>query len=358
MDFSDKSSPVREGQSFDTQKLEAYLAANVPGGGALTVEQFPRGFSNLTYLIRVGDRELVLRRAPPGVKIKSAHDMGREFKILSHLSAVWPKAPRPIVHCQDESIVGTEFYVMERVKGIILRARAPEGLELGPARMKAMSESLIDTLAEIHTLDYVACGLGDLGKPEGYVERQLRGWTDRYRKAQTDEVPTFEKVGEWLFAHQPKESGGALIHNDFKYDNVVLDSETVSRVIAVLDWEMATIGDPLMDLGTTLAYWIEANDPPVFQVMQFGLTNLPGNLTRTELVARYGERTGKSVDNVLYYYVYALYKLAVVAQQLYRRYKEGLTKEERYAMMLEGVRAVTGAALVAVDKGRIDRLSE
>jgi aminoglycoside phosphotransferase (APT) family kinase protein len=356
MSFLDQPSKVREGQGFSTEALKAHLAtAGIEGD--IEIQQFGRGFSNLTYLLKAGHRELVLRRAPPGVKIKSAHDMSREFKILSRLSKVWKKVPAPLLICEDESVIGSSFYVMERVRGVILRQKTPPGLELTPERMKRISESTIDTLAEIHTLDYKAAGLHDLGKPEGYVERQLTGWTDRYRKAQTDEVPTFEEVGKWLFANQPKESGASLIHNDFKYDNVVLD-EGASEVIAVLDWEMATVGDPLMDLGTTLGYWVEADDPPVFQVMIFGPTNLPGNLTRTEIVDRYQAKTGREVKDPVFYFVYALYKLSVVAQQLYKRYKDGLTKEERYAPMLEGVRAITAAAAHAIDKGRIDRLAQ
>jgi aminoglycoside phosphotransferase (APT) family kinase protein len=368
-DFTDQPSAVREGQSFDVGALAAWLREHVEGldEGDAAVAQFGRGYSNLTYLVRFGDRELVVRRAPPGVKIKSAHDMGREFKILSHLARVWPKAPRAIACSGDESIIGTPFYVMERVRGVILRARTPAGLALGEARMRRISEATIDTLAAIHSLAYGAAGLGDLGKPEGYVERQIRGWTDRYTKAKTDDVPDFDRLGAWLFANMPKESGASLIHNDFKYDNVILDADWMANdtaddgrdpVRAVLDWEMATVGDPLMDLGTTLGYWIEPDDPPVFQVMVFGPTNLAGNLRRTEVVRRWSAKTGRDASNILYYYAYALYKLAVVAQQLYKRYKDGLTKEERYAPMLEGVRAVTRAALVAVDKGRIDRLGE
>jgi aminoglycoside phosphotransferase (APT) family kinase protein len=358
-DWTDQPAPVRDGQSLDLATLDPYLRAHIDGlHGALEVEQFGRGYSNLTYLLRAGDRELVLRRAPPGVKIKSAHDMGREFRILSRLAPVWPKVPRPLIHCEDESVVGTPFYVMERVRGVVLRAKVPDGLELGEERMRRISEATIDTLAEIHLLDYRAAGLGDLGKPEGYVARQVNGWADRYRKAQTDDVPQVEELGAWLRASMPPDSGSALIHNDFKYDNIVLDVESLSRVVAVLDWEMATVGDPLMDLGTTLGYWIEPDDPPVFQVMVFGPTNRPGNLRRIDLVRRYEERTGRDVSSVLYYYACALYKLSVVAQQLYRRYKDGLTREERYAAMLEGVRAVSSAALHAVAKGRIDRLAE
>ena len=374
-DFSDQPTPVREGQRFDTERLEPWLRERVPAlpEGAPTVAQFGRGFSNLTYLISFGSgsgagaRELVLRRAPPGVKIKSAHDMGREFRILSHLANVWTKSPRPLASCDDASLIGTPFYVMERVRGVILRALVPSGLVLDADTMRRVSEAAVDTLAEIHTIDWRAraTGLGDLGKPEGYVERQVTGWAERYRKAQTDEVPQMNELARWLAERRPAEPGvlgATLVHNDFKYDNVVLgeDPSRDARVVAVLDWEMATIGEPLMDLGTTLGYWIEKDDPPVFQVMVFGPTNLPGNLTRSEIVRRYAAKTGRAIDEggVLYYYAFALYKLAVVAQQLYRRYKDGLTTEARYAPMLEGVRAVSSAAIVAIEKGRIDRLNE
>ncbi len=375
-DWTDAPSPVREGQSFDLTALASYFAEHAPElTGPIVVDQFGRGYSNLTYLLRVGEgareRELVLRRAPPGVKIKSAHDMGREFRILSHLAPVWPKAPRPLLLCEDAAIIGSPFYVMERVRGVILRARVPAGLQLGEARIRRISEATIDTLAEIHALDFAAAGLRDLGKPEGYVERQVKGWAERYKKAQTDEVPDFERLSAWLFANMPEQSGATLVHNDFKYDNIILDSawmgaplgpgETAPSgdpVRAVLDWEMATLGDPLMDLGTTLGYWVEADDPPVFQVMVFGPTNLPGNLRRMDLAQRYAERTGRDVSNVLYYYAFALFKLAVVAQQLYRRYADGLTQDARMAAMLEGVRALTVAAMQAVAKGRIDRLGQ
>ncbi len=360
-EFTDQPSAVREGQGIDPAALGDWLAKNLPGyaGDSVSIEQFGRGYSNLTYLVRSGPHELVLRRAPPGVKIKSAHDMGREFRILSALAGVpgWTKTPKPLAACEDESVLGSQFYVMERVRGVILRAKPPKGLVLSPDVMRRVSEATIDTLAEIHNLDWRAAGLEGLGKPEGYVRRQVEGWTERYRKAQTDEVPQFEELGKWLLAHLPADSPPALIHNDFKYDNVVLD-ERLSSVVSVLDWEMATVGDPLMDLGTTLGYWIEPDDPPVFQLTVFGPTNLPGNLRRSELVARYAEKTGRDVGDVLFYYANALYKLAVVAQQLYKRWKDGLTKEDRYAVMLAGVQAVTSSALVAIEKGRIDRLGE
>jgi aminoglycoside phosphotransferase (APT) family kinase protein len=356
----DQPTPVRAGQGFDAAALAAWLRPRVEGlegQGPPELLQFGRGFSNLTYLARFGERELVVRRAPLGVNIKSAHDMGREFRILSALAPSWPKAPRPLAHCEDATVIGTPFYVMERVRGVILRAKVPEGLTLDAPTMRAVSEATCDTLAEIHNLDWKAVGLGDLGKPQGYVERQVKGWAERYTKARTDDVPQVNRLGAWLEEHRPTESGATLVHNDFKYDNVVL-SPDLARVLAVLDWEMATIGDPLMDLGTTLGYWIEPDDPPVFQVTVFGPTNRPGNLTRVQLAERWSRASGRDASNVLFYYAFALFKLAVVAQQLYRRYVDGHTKEERYAMMIEGVRAVATSALVAVDKGRIDRLGE
>jgi aminoglycoside phosphotransferase (APT) family kinase protein len=362
-DSFDQPSPVRQGQEFDVGQLVSWLRAHagVSLDGEAELLQFGRGYSNLTYLVRArdaaGEREIVVRRAPPGVSIKTAHDMGREHRILSALAPAWPRAPRPLAHCDDPSVIGTPFYAMERVRGVILRARVPAGVVLSEDAMRAASRAACDTLAEIHNLDWRAVGLGDLGKPEGYVERQVRGWAERYRTARTDDVPQVEKLGAWLAEHRPADSGAALVHNDFKYDNLVLSGD-LTQVLAVLDWEMATIGDPLMDLGTALGYWIQADDPPVFQVAVFGPTTQPGNLTRVEIVERWSRATGRDAGNVLFYFAFALFKLAVVAQQLYKRYVDGHTKEERYAGMLEGVRAVASAALVAVDKGRIDQLGE
>jgi aminoglycoside phosphotransferase (APT) family kinase protein len=359
----DQPTVVRPESSFDVGALAAWLGPRVPGlQGAPELLQFGRGFSNLTYLVRFPGRELVVRRAPPGINIKSAHDMGREFRILHALAPVWSKVPRPIAHCDDASVIGTPFYVMERVRGVILRAQEPgsrsDGLVLDEPTMRRLSESACDTLAEIHQLDWRAAGLGELGKPEGYVERQVRGWAERYRKAKTDDVPSVERLGVWLEEHRPAESGATLVHNDFKYDNVVLAAD-LSGVTAVLDWEMATIGDPLMDLGTALGYWIDPGDRPLLEGRSvFGPTNLPGNLSRTQLVERWSRATGRDPSNIVFYYAFALFKLAVISQQLYKRYVDGLTREERYSYMLGSVRSVTTTALVAVDKKRIDRLAE
>jgi len=354
----DQPTPVRSDASFDVAALAAWLRQREGGlEGEPELLQFGRGFSNLTYLVRFGTRELVVRRAPPGVNIRSAHDMGREFRILHALAPTWAKAPRPIAYCEDAAVIGTPFYVMDRFRGVILRARVPDDLVLDEPVMRRVSEATCDTLAEIHMLDYRAVGLDALGKPEGYVERQVRGWGERWRKARTEDVPQIEKLGAWLEERRPPDSGATLVHNDFKYDNVVLAPD-MTRVIGVLDWEMATIGDPLMDLGTALGYWIERDDPPVFQVMAFGPTNLPGNLTRTQFVERWSRTTGRDAKDVLFYYAFALFKLGVVAQQLYKRYVDGLTKDDRFSAMLAGVQAVATAALVAIEKNRIDRLAE
>ena len=355
-DVIDSARAVRQGEDLDTVPLETYLKAHIPGlDGALVVEQFPSGYSNLTYLIRVGERELVLRRPPFGANIKSAHDMGREYKILSHLVDAYPKVPRPLVYCEDAAVLGAPFYVMERVKGVILRATPPAGVDLSPGPMRAISEASVDNLAAIHALDPSTVGLGDLGRPEGYVGRQVAGWIGRYEKAKTDEIPALDRTARWLTDHQPPESGATLIHNDYKYDNLVLDPADTSRIVAVLDWEMATVGDPLMDLGTTLGYWVEADDPYELQAMRFGCTTVPGNLNREEVAQCYALRSGRDVPeaNAVFYYVFGLYKIAVISQQIYARFKAGLTKDERFGLLIYAIQAIGGASVEATEKGRL-----
>jgi aminoglycoside phosphotransferase (APT) family kinase protein len=351
---TDQAQGVRKGEELDLARLEPYLTARIEGlTGPLEVTQFPRGHSNLTYLVRSGDRELVLRRPPFGSKVKSAHDMGREHRILDRLHAVFPQAPRPLVYCDDEAVLGATFYVMERIQGVILRKDFPPGLDMPPARVRALDEALIDTLAALHGLDHAAAGLADLGKPEGYVERQVSGWTKRYYGSQTDPIPVIEQVGRWLAEHMPAESGAALIHNDYKLDNVVLDPLDPTRIIGVLDWEMSTVGDPLMDLGTTLSYWLEPGDDESLQLIRWAPTTAPGSLTRAELAARYGEKTGRDVSNALYYYVFGLFKTAVVLQQIYYRYKQGLTQDPRFAPLIMAVNILATAADRAMSAGRL-----
>src|SRR5829696_7167747 len=255
-EFVDQSRVVRQGEELPNERLLEYLTPHLSGLEApLIVEQFPAGFSNLTYLLRAGDRELVLRRPPIGAKIKTAHDMGREYRILSHLYPVYNKVPRPLVFCEDEEILGAPFYVMERVKGIILRAQPPRGMELSPEVMHGLSETFVENLAEIHEVDYEAAGLGDLGSPQGYVTRQVEGWTKRYHNARTDDVQAIEKLSDWLLQHLPADSArAALIHNDYKYDNLVLSPRDLGSVVTVLDWEMATFDDPLMHFCSSRGY--------------------------------------------------------------------------------------------------------
>jgi len=353
MKIVDQAAPVRRGEELDTARLQAYLLTHLAGvNGALTVEQFPSGFSNLTYLLRLGEQELVLRRPPFGANIKSAHDMGREYRVLSGLYAIYAKVPRPLLYCEDESVIGAPFYVMERLRGIILRGQGDVATNLTPALMRRIGEAVIDNLAALHTLDFTAAGLGDLGKPQGYVARQIEGWTKRYRAAQTDEIAEIETLVGWLATTMPGESSASLIHNDYKFDNLMLNPADLTEIVAVLDWEMCTIGDPLMDLGTTLGYWIELGDPPVMQTM-LGLTASPGNLTRQEVVARYALASGRAVENPLFYYLYGLLKIAVIVQQIYARYRRGLTQDERFAGLYAVVRACGQRGVTALARDSI-----
>ena len=355
---TDSTRPVRHGEEIDAAALGAWLAGHLPAtdGAALTVEQFPGGHSNLTYLLRMGDRELVLRRPPFGSQVKTAHDMGREYRVLSRLWTVYPKAPRALVLCDDPAVIGAPFYLMERKTGIVLRhQKAPAGSDLGPEQMRRISEAAVDGLAELHAVDYEAAGLSDLGRPAGYVERQVSGWTERWRGSRTDDVPDVDRAAAWLADHLPGETGAALLHNDYKYDNLVLTPD-LGSIDAVLDWEMATIGDPLMDLGTSLGYWIDPDDDLALRTLPAGPTTLPGNLSRSEVVERYAAASGRDVSGILFYYVFGLLKIAVIAQQIYYRYKRGLTSDERFAAMIGAVRLLGRTAGQAIDKGRIDRL--
>jgi aminoglycoside phosphotransferase (APT) family kinase protein len=358
--FLDASAPVRPGEELDRERLAAYLAAELGQSGngvassaPVTVEQFPQGFSNLTYLVRHGDQDYVLRRPPFGNQVKSAHDMGREFHVLSKLAAVYDLAPKPVLYCTDESILGAPFFLMERRRGVILRRKMPREFQPDAETFRRLGTAFIDNLARLHALDYGAAGLGDLGKPLGYVERQVNGWIDRYERAKTDDFATMDQVAAWLRAHRPAESGAALIHNDYKFDNIVLDEKDLARIVAVLDWEMCTVGDPLMDLGCTLAYWIQADDVADLHHFVPGPTNLPGNLTRVELIDRYAEKSERDVKDVVFYYGFGLYKLAVIIQQIYARFARGFTQDPRFADMNKQVLSLSRAAVLAIENGRI-----
>lgn len=355
--WTDKPTQIRKGEKPNIENLEPYLLEYLAGAsGKLVIDQFPGGFSNLTYRLQMGEEQYVLRRPPYGAKIKSAHDMSREYRILSHLEKVYPKAPKPLLYCEDEAVLGAPFYVMERVNGVILRPKMPQDMIPDAVTMKGIAHSLVDTFAELHAVDYEAAGLGDLGRPEGYVERQVKGWTKRYFKAKTDEIPAMESVAKWLADNMPNEGKPSLIHNDFKYDNMVLAADDWTKVIAVLDWEMATLGDPLMDLGTSIGYWINANDPPFMLKMQLSPTVLPGNPTRGEIVQLYAEKSGRDMSNIVFYYVYGLFKIAVIVQQIYYRYKMGYTSDNRFAHLIDAVKGCGAVAHRAIEKKKIEDL--
>ncbi|MCB9234134.1 MAG: phosphotransferase family protein [Bacteroidia bacterium] len=351
----DKATQVREGENLAEQEIKACLEHQLGQKfREIEIQQFPGGYSNLTYLIRLDEQEFVLRKPPRGANIKSAHDMGREFKVLSLLKPVYPFVPSPVLYEESSELLGAPFYVMERVKGIILRNRPPKGIDLQPELMGKISRATIDHLASLHSLDLEKSGLADFGKPEGYVQRQVEGWVKRYFNAETDEVGGMNAAAEWLQANIPSASQAAFIHNDFKYDNLVLDPIDLSRIIAVLDWEMATVGDPLMDLGTSLAYWIEAKDSDALK--PFSLTWLPGNLTREEAVERYADKMGLKDRNMLFYYVFGSFKVGVIAQQIYARFKQGFTKDPRFGMLIHSVRACGQNAQLAIQFNRISNL--
>lgn len=341
----DKARPVRAGEELDLAKLSEFLRFPVE---TLFVEQFPGGHSNLTYLVRSGADEYVLRRPPFGSKVKSAHDMGREVAVLSKLAPVYSLAPKVIAYEETGTVLGAPFYLMERRHGVILRKDAPAD----QATIERICNLLVDALVELHAVDFKAAGLGDFGKPDGYVERQVTGWSDRYLKSQTDDIAAMTSVAAWLAANRPPESGAALIHNDFKFDNVIFDPE-LERITGVLDWEMSTIGDPLMDLGTAISYWAEARDGGVFQSGLFGITTKPGFPPRTAIAQRYFERSGRRTDHLVFYYVFGLFKTAVVLQQIYYRFAKGLTQDQRFAPFIMIVRAMSDLAQKSIDSGEI-----
>jgi aminoglycoside phosphotransferase (APT) family kinase protein len=278
--------------------------------------------------------------------------MKREYTILKALKPFYPYCPEPLAYTEDPSILGCPFYIMERLRGIILRKNLPAGLAFTPREMQQLCETLLDVLVELHQIDYHKAGLEDLGRPQGYIRRQVEGWSKRYRNAHTDDAPDFEAVMAWLAAEMPSDTTTpTIIHNDYRFDNVVLDENTPQNIIGVLDWEMATVGDPLMDLGNTLAYWVQADDPEESQLMRLMPTHLEGALTRRELVSRYMEKTGRATDDFAFYSAFGLFRLAVIAQQIYYRYYHGQTKDERFKMLIFGVHVLEKAANRVMNEG-------
>jgi len=355
MSVIDTTAPVRAGEQLDLGRLETFLSKSLTGfARPVSIEQFPGGHSNLTYLVRAGGREFVLRRPPHGTTVAAAHDMAREYRILARLHRVFPKAPQPVVMCEDEGVLGAPFYLMKRIPGVIYRAKKPDGFALTPHRVRDACYEFVETLADLHCVDYKAAGLQELYKGPGYLERQLAGWEKRWAGAQTGPNPDMERALPWLKEHKPAaDYAAAIIHNDFKFDNLVYDAETGTKLVGVLDWEMATVGDPLSDFAVMLTTWIERKDANETSVSASFMCRETGALTREEIMRTYARRTGFDLSNLLWYYVLALYKGAVIIQQIYYRYHHGLTKDERFARMGDITKALASRAAQAIESGNI-----
>lgn len=333
---------VRAEDTIDVEAVAAWLRSVTPHDATVLagvdlgdddnpvipeVRQYNGGASNLTYLLRYPGADLVLRRPPAGAKARGAHDMDREYRVQAALRPVYPLVPRMVGFCSDQTVIGSEFYVMERLHGTILRKDLPRELRMDRVTTRRLSEAAVDALADLHSVDVNAAGLEDLDRGDGYVRRQVEGWSARYRRARTPDVPDFAPVMKWLSANQPQDVEHCLIHNDFRFDNLVLDPDDVTSVVGVLDWEMATIGDPLMDLGGAMAYWVQDNDGPVFRAFRRQPTHAPGMLTREQVVERYTRRMGLEVskEQWRFYEIFGLFRLAVIAQQINHRYFHGQT---------------------------------
>ncbi len=322
----DLEKPQRKGEELDMDRLLPWMAERIDDlEGNPEVTQFSGGASNWTYRLRFKDRDLILRRAPLGKKAKGAHDMPREFFLQQKLKLHFPYVPEMIAVCEDEEVLGSTFYIMERLEGIILRKNPPAEINWDPHLVKDICLSFWDKMIALHQIDYRKKGLSDLGKGEGYIERQVIGWSKRYANAKTWNVPSGRKVMKWLEQNMPQEGILCVTHNDFRLDNVVLDHTNPSRILGVLDWELASIGDPLMDLGNSLAYWVEEDENFFIKSIRRQPSNMPGMLRRKEIVDYYSQKTGREIDDFRFYRIYGLFRLAGIAQQIYYRYSKGYT---------------------------------
>ena len=355
MGIIDKAGTIRSGEEIDPVAIKKFLKENVADlTGDITITQFPSGFSNLTYMIDMGGRQMVLRRPPIGAKVKAGHDMGREYKVLKALNPVFPLCPEPLAYSEDTSIIGAPFFIMEKLSGIILRKDIPKELGFSKKQAKQLCINLIDLLADIHGIDVKKAGLDFIGKPTGYVKRQVDGWSQRYQKAKTKDAPDCKIIMEWLKDKMPQDTDHpTIVHNDYKLDNVVLDPGRPEKIIGILDWEMTTYGDPLMDLGNSLAYWVEKNDPDEIQMMRTMPTNMPGALTRQEILEYYEKQTGRSTRQFDFYYCFGLFRLIVIAQQIYYRYYHKITDNKRFAMLIFVVIALEKSARKLIESSEL-----
>ena len=340
MTASKDSTAVRAGEELDLTALDSYLrqqlsaqASDFEPTATVEIEQFPGGHSNLTYLIRYGSQEFVLRRPPVGPVAPTAHDMPREYKLLSVINPRFPLAPKPVLLCEDESIIGVPFYLMERRRGFIVRFEVPSQIGENLESRRRLSEAVIDTLVALHAVDIYSSGIVNIGKPEGFVTRQVHGWADRWQRSKTSEIAEMDQVIHWLVERIPPDpiGGAAIVHNDFKLDNIMLDADDPARVVAVLDWEMCTVGDPLVDLGLFLGYWTMKGGTGAGKNNSLrAVTNEPGWMTRQEIIDQYETRTKRDLSAIVFYETFARFKVAVVIQQIYFRYLKGQTRDERF----------------------------
>ena len=350
---------IRPGEEFALEKLKTYLSENNINTNNLSIKQFPSGYSNLTYFLKSSSKEFVLRRPPFGAKsLQGGHDMFREYNVLKNLKSQFPKVPDVYLYCDNNEIIGAPFYLMERVEGYIIRPNLQQKDSPGKEVIQNVSKSLVSSLVELHNVDIDQANLNELGNINGYVKRQVEGWIKRYNHSKTDSIENMDFIASWLHENQPLEVQGSIVHNDFKYDNLVLDKDNHSKITAVLDWEMATIGDPFMDLGTTLGYWVDKNDLPELKLFQLSATTLEGNPTREGILELYEKKSGKNITNPVFYYVFGLFKIAVIAQQIYFRYKKGYTKDRRFSLLNLAVMSLSVMAKQAIIKNRLSDLFE
>ena len=356
---SSDTRPVRASEQLDWGALENYvrerlatvLELQFDAALPMTVEQFPGGHSNLTYLLRFGNQEFVMRRPPFGPVPPKAHDMAREYRILEAVHPVYWLAPRPLVLCEDTSVTGSTFYVMERRRGLVVRTKEPPELADKPRARRRASDAMVNALADLHNVDIAAHGLVALGKPVGFVERQVRGWSERWKGSKTSELPEMDVLASWLAERLPRDPlRPTLVHGDFKLDNVMLDQHDIGHVVAVFDWEMSAVGDPLVDLGILLAYWVHVSTASQRDAVA-SVTQLPGWFTRAEVLEHYGARTQLDLTNIAFYEVFALFKLAVVLQQIFYRYHRGQTDDPRFATLDERVTWLARLAAALAEKG-------
>jgi aminoglycoside phosphotransferase (APT) family kinase protein len=347
---------VREGEGLGKASLKRFLHRQdliTSADVELNIRQFTAGYSNLTYLLQTEDNDYVLRKPPAGA-VERGHDMNREFTVQSALQKSFGKVPAMYAFCDDENVLGSDFYIMERVEGIILHYKEAKQKQISPLEYARIADAWLDTMVELHALDYKSAGLEKLGKPEGYVERQVTNWGKQFMKAATGETELAEQVMQWMQEHQPEEYSHCLIHNDYKYNNIVFEDDSWESITAVLDWEMATLGDPLMDLGTSLGYWTVAGDPEMVKRGIPSPTTFDGNPTRREIAQLYAQKSGRNVDHLTFYYVYGLFKIAVIAQQIYYRYEQGLTADPKFKNLDKAAQLCCKIALKAIQTGKIN----